>query len=160
MTIEEISDLLSRVSCGLLGTEFALIVEYDKKYTTYVGAKEIPDGRIYIQVQYDAPCTKTGVHGTWKGGKYYLSSHMTPDEIVKKAYVAFEAAVKHEIMEGFKVDGKILFNPHVNFEELLKVSDREVKREEPFETNKDILHQPITFRRGKRREEPNWDDIF
>lgn len=131
MTIKEIRTLLGRVSCGLLGNEFTLLVEYDKKYTRFRGGVQPPEGRIYLQVQYQAPCTKTGVHGTWKGGKYYLSSHMTPDEIVKKAYVAFEAAVKHEIMEGFKVDGKILFNPHVNFEELLEVSNREVKREEP-----------------------------
>jgi hypothetical protein len=53
---------------------------------------------------------------------------MTDDEVVKTAYVAFEAAVKHEILEGFKVDGKILFNPHVNFEALLTVSDKEVFR--------------------------------
>lgn len=55
---------------------------------------------------------------------------MKDDEIVKRAYVACEAAVRHEIMEGFKVDGIVLFNPHVNFEELLKVSHMEVKREQ------------------------------
>ena len=156
MTIEEIKALLGRVSCELLGTEFTLLVEYDKKYTTYVERDsidflEVPIGRIYLQVQYQAPCTKTGIQGTWRGSKYYLSSHMTPDEIVKKAYVAFEAAVKHEIMEGFKVDGKILFNPHVNFEALLEVSDREVKREEPNMAmnaeGKWIKHPP---------EEPLW----
>lgn len=53
---------------------------------------------------------------------------MTNDEIIKTAYCAAEAAVKHEIMEGFKVDGVILFNPHVDFEELLKISHLEVKR--------------------------------
>lgn len=55
---------------------------------------------------------------------------MTDDEIVKTAWCAFEAAVKHEIMEGFKVDGKILFNPHLNFEALLSISHLEVKRKE------------------------------
>lgn len=54
---------------------------------------------------------------------------MTNDEIAKTAYVAFESAIKHEIMEGFKVDGIILFNPHVNFEALLGVSDQEIRRE-------------------------------
>lgn len=39
-----------------------------------------------------------------------------------------EKAVIHEVMEGFTVDGKVLFNPHVNFEELLTISDREVTR--------------------------------
>lgn len=54
---------------------------------------------------------------------------MTEDEIVKRAYVAFEAAVKHEVMENFKFDGVIVFNPHVNFRKLLEVSPHEVRRE-------------------------------
>jgi hypothetical protein len=53
---------------------------------------------------------------------------MTDDEIIKTSYGAFKAAVEHEVMEGFKVDGIILFNPHVNFEELLKISHKEIKR--------------------------------
>jgi hypothetical protein len=32
-------------------------------------------------------------------------------------------------MEGFKVDNIILFNPHINFEELLKISDKEITRD-------------------------------
>jgi hypothetical protein len=36
--------------------------------------------------------------------------------------------VEHEIMEAFKVDGKILFNPHVNYLDLLDVSHKEVSR--------------------------------
>ena len=53
---------------------------------------------------------------------------MTDDEVVKTAYAAFKAAVEHEVMEGFKVDGQVLFNPHTPYEELLKVSNIEVKR--------------------------------
>jgi hypothetical protein len=53
---------------------------------------------------------------------------MPADEIMKTAYGAFKMAVEHEAMEAFKVDGIILFNPHINFEELLKVSHKEIKR--------------------------------
>ena len=53
---------------------------------------------------------------------------MTDDEIIKTCYAAFDACVKHEIMEGFKVDGKMLFNPHINFEALLTISDKEITR--------------------------------
>ena len=105
---------------SVFGTEFILRVEKDI----------ISQGRIFLQVCYSAPCTKTGIEDTWKGRKWYLSEFMTDDEIVKTAWCAFEAAVKHEVMEGFKVDGIVLFNPHINFEELLKVSGREVRREQ------------------------------
>lgn len=115
----DLLDLLMRVEAKCLGKEFAYRIANDQK----------GGDRLFLQVMYSAPCTKGGEVDLWKGRKWYLSEHMTDDEIIKTAYAAFEAAVKHEIMEGFKVDGKILFNPHVNFEELLKISDREIKRE-------------------------------
>ena len=46
----------------------------------------------------------------------------------QRVYEAFKATIEHEIMENFKVDGIILFNHHINFEELLKISNNEVKR--------------------------------
>lgn len=67
---------------------------------------------------------------TWFGRKWYLSEFMTDDEIVKTAYSAFRQALEHEVMEGFKVDDKPLFNPHLDFEALLEISDHEVIRDE------------------------------
>lgn len=105
------------------GTRFSIRVEHDNEFS--VNNK----GRVFLQVTYNAPCGKSGQVQEWHGRKWYLSKHMTDDEVIKTAYVAFESAVKHEIMEGFKVDGIVLFNPHINFEELLSISHREVKRD-------------------------------
>lgn len=115
----EIRALLYRVTLECLGVPLSLIASRDKKDS---------NGRVYIQVIYKAPCSKTGEVQEWKGAKHYLSEHMTDDEVLKKCYAAFELAVKHELLEGFKIDGIMPFNPHVNIEELLKISDREVKR--------------------------------
>lgn len=106
---------------NVFGTECSLRVERD--------CKDPINGRIFLQVVYNAPCTKTGEDQQWHGAKRYLSEHMTYDEIVKTAYSAFEAAVKHEVMEGFKYKGKIVFNPHVNFEALLSITNQEIKRD-------------------------------
>ena len=114
--------LKHRCSLSCLGVDFDIRVEPD--------CKNIESGRIFIQIVYDAVCSKTGKVETWHGRKWYLSEYMTDDEIIKTIYAAFEAAIKHEILEGFKVDGKILFNPHVNFEELLKISDLEIQRQQ------------------------------
>ncbi len=113
--------MVDRITMSCFGVSFRLRAEHDN---------EFPNGRIFIQVVYDSPCTKTGEVKEWHGRKWYLSKHMTDDEIVKTAYVAFESCVKHEVMEGFKVDGITLFNPHASFEELLKVSGLEVSRKE------------------------------
>ena len=54
---------------------------------------------------------------------------MTEDEVVKTCFAAFKAAVEHEIMEGFRYEDKIVFNPHVDFRELMNISHKEVKRQ-------------------------------
>lgn len=111
--LNRVNKLISRIQVNILGTEFTFrVVELD---------------RCFIQVVYAATCTKTGQPDIYRGRKWFLSQYMTNDEIVKTAYLAIETAVKHEILEGFKVDGKSLFNPHLDFEELLKVT-KEVKR--------------------------------
>jgi hypothetical protein len=117
--LEFVKELVSHITMSVFGTNFKLLVCEDK---VNVG------GRIYLQVDYEAPCTKTNNLESWKGRKWYLSEFMTDDEIVKTAYCAFQSAVTHEIMEGFKFDNVIVFNPHINFRELLKVSHLEIKR--------------------------------
>jgi hypothetical protein len=120
MNKKAVKQILDRVSMSCLGKHFEMIVSYD------LYSKN--NKRIFIQVRYRTVCTKTGEMDFWKGRKWYLSRHMTSDEVIKTAYAAFEAAVKHEVMEGFKVDGKVLFNPHVHFESLLKITHNEIKR--------------------------------
>lgn len=118
-TIQETRDLLKRIKMSLFGKEFKIRCEVDNKND---------GGRLFIQVVYDNACNKTGVEQEWHGRKYYLSDYMTQDEVVKTCFVAFQACINHEVMEGFTVDNIVLFNPHVNFEELLKISNKEVKR--------------------------------
>lgn len=115
--ISRVQGITSRININLFGIHFWIRVEKD------------PLGeRIFLQVKYKAPCNKTGKLTEWGGRKWYLSSHMTDDEIVKTAWVAYKSAIEHEVMETFKVDGKILFNPHTPYEILLEASQKEIKR--------------------------------
>lgn len=121
---KRVAELNKRIKMLALGKKFQLRIEYDLK-------SQMKSPRVFIQIEYKSRCRKTGKNEIWRGKKWYLSEHMPDDEIVKTIYCAFEMAVKHEVLEGFLVDGKSLFNPHVNFEELLKISDREVTRISP-----------------------------
>lgn len=114
-----IQTLIKRITLSCLEKDFILLLEEDKLF---------PNTRLYIQIEYNSKCNKTGILDTWKGRKWYLSEFMTDDEIIKTCYTAFEAVIKHELMEGFKIDKTILFNPHLDFEELLKISNKEIKR--------------------------------
>mgnify|MGYP006951087584 CR=1 FL=1 len=117
--MKKIYELLARCRFNLFGLSFYIRAFNDQK----------GGDRVYIQVSYIDKCRISGKEETWSGRKWYLSEHMADDEIVKTAYAACKTAVEHEIMEGFKVDGKVVFNPHVSFEALLSITDQEVKRE-------------------------------
>lgn len=117
--MERVQSLISRMS----------FVLFDKQFTCNANFDKINGERIYLQISYYAPCTHTGVDNEWYGRKWYLSEYMLDDEIVKTAYCAFKTAVEHEVMEGFKIDGIVVFNPHVSYETLMQVSHLEVKRE-------------------------------
>ena len=121
MRLEKIREFISQITCELYGVKFYLSVEKDKLY----------EKRIYLQVLYRKP----GEMEFYKGGKHYPSPFMIEDEIVKKAYKAFKDAVEYEIMRGFKFNGTILINPHVNYKKLLEISPKEVNRQEvpPFD---------------------------
>lgn len=128
--LERVRDLLKRVSLSCLEKKFDVLIKYDMTYHKFLSSFPVgaPRARVFIQLQYSSKCNKGGEQEEWRGRKWYLSEHMTDDEIVKTCYTAFKTCVEHEVMEGFQVDGKILFNPHLNFEELLKISDKEIKR--------------------------------
>lgn len=117
--LHRVKNIVNRISAECFGTQFKIRVEHDN---------EFENGRVFLQITYHAPCAETKEAKEWHGRKYYLSKHMTDDEIVKTTYVAFESCIKHEIMEGFRVDGITLFNPHINFEELIKISHKQITR--------------------------------
>lgn len=124
LELEQVESLCENIYMICLGNEsFKLRVEKDNENPK--------SGRVFLQVVYKAPCIKTGIRQEFHGRKFYLSKHMTQDEVVKTAFLAFKLAVEHEIMEGFSVGGKVLFNPHVDFTELLAISQKEVTRNEP-----------------------------
>lgn len=118
MNLQEINEITTRLGTSLFGKIFLIRVEEDNKF----------GGRIFIQITYHDYCRLTNEYKEWHGRKWYLSEHMTTDEVIKTCFVAFKAVIEHEVMEAFTVDGKVLFNPHVNYEELLAISDKEVKR--------------------------------
>ena len=120
MTVKEVKAISDRVKIRFMGIDFSVRVARDVKTPI--------EGRIFIQMYFKAPCTNTGKIIDCFSRKYYLSDHMTTDEIIKTIYSAFKTSVEHEAMESFRVDGKILFNPHINFEKLLEISHHEVGR--------------------------------
>lgn len=118
--LQTIRDLVALITADVMGHSVSFHVARD--------VKQPEDGRIFIQCSYEAKCTVTNKMKTWKGRKWYLSDHMTQDEVVKTAYAAFKATVEHEVMEGFLFEGRRVFNPHVSFRALLAVSGQEVYR--------------------------------
>lgn len=116
-------ELVDEITAEVLGAKIFFALQRDKK--------QPKNGRLYIQCYYITPCTVTGKDAEWRGRKWYLSDHMTDDEIVKTCYAAFKAAVEHEVMEGFKIASLRVFNPHTPFKTLLTASRHERYRDSP-----------------------------
>jgi hypothetical protein len=126
--LTRVNGLLARIQIGFMGQKMRFIASWDKELTPDKFNTVVHEPRVFIQIEYDAPNTKTGEDGSWKGRKWYLSKWMTDDEIVKTAYLAFRTCIEHEVLESFSVDNVRIFNPHVNFEELIKIAHNEIKR--------------------------------
>lgn len=65
-----------------------------------------------IQLRTVLPCVETGEPMTQLGRVWSLYDTMTNDAIVKTLLMTVRAFVEHEVLEGFKLDGKRIFNPH------------------------------------------------
>lgn len=62
--IENIINITNRIKLSSMGVPFTIRVEHDN---------EFENGRIFIQIIYSSPCSKTGEEMEWHGRKWYLS---------------------------------------------------------------------------------------
>lgn len=76
----------------------------------------------YLQVEFNAPCSKTGDIMGWKGRKWQLSRFMTKGEIVQTSLMAVLAAIEHEARENFKFNGQAIFGPHFDVDRLVTMA--------------------------------------
>src|ERR1043166_4330070 len=80
--LEYIRNLCKNIEMKCLGIKFKLRIEYFQ--VSPMGYSHTRD-RIFLQVEYDSPCTKTAQKERWRGRKWDLSEFMTDDEIIKTA---------------------------------------------------------------------------
>lgn len=117
MTREDIIEILKEITLEgpMLNWEIKVFPEM-RSANSY----EIP----YLQVQFTTP------EGRQYGRKWRLSPHMTKSEIVLTAFKAVETAMEHEVREAFRYRDRRIFGPHIDVDELWKVSRNVDIREE------------------------------
>jgi hypothetical protein len=76
-------------------------------------------GRLYLQIQFDDVDNVTGnPNYVAHCRKWYLSEHMTKQEIVRTAWLAYQGAVLHEAAEKFLYKGRMIYGPHYDVDVL------------------------------------------
>lgn len=65
-----------------------------------------------LQIQFYDKCIITGNIELQKCRKWFISQHMTDNEIIRTAFLAVEIAERHEMCEKFKYGNKLINNPH------------------------------------------------
>jgi hypothetical protein len=98
-----------------LPENYRVIFERDKKN---------PDGRFYLQIACQRPDTFTGVMGEGRGGKKYLTEHVSKSEVVGTLMGLYLAYVEHEARETFLYKGRRVFGPHIDVDALWEVAER------------------------------------
>ena len=82
----------------------------------HVGTYE--DGQPYLQVLFYDKDRITGERELQRCRKWVLSFHMVNSEVVRTAFQAVMAAMKHEVEEAFRYKGRRIFNPHMDLDKL------------------------------------------
>jgi len=76
------------------------------------------EGRWYFQVEADRLDAMSGKPGLGRGGKAYLSPHMSVSELTRLVFDLFRSYEEHECREFFKWRGRAIFGPHISSEAL------------------------------------------
>jgi hypothetical protein len=85
--------------------------------------KRDPLGRWYFQVQCVRPDSYTSQLGLGRGGKGYLSPHMTVSELTRLLLGLFLSYEEHEAREFFRWRGRAVYGPHIQVEALHRIAD-------------------------------------
>lgn len=85
--------------------------------------------RPYIQISVDErsdatidPHSKHGLRVPWKSAKFYLSQHMSTQEVIGAVYGLIQRAEQHETSEWFRYRGASIFNQHLHPDVLWEVA--------------------------------------
>ena len=95
--------------------QFRVVLERDK---------QVPGGRLYLQLACWRPDTFTGEPAEGRGGKAYLTPYATDSELVQTVWGLYQSFVLHEARETFRYRGRRVYGPHIDVRALWEVAER------------------------------------
>ncbi len=130
MTLRGVRDVLARIkltpSCIDMGWKWEVDFSYGKKVD---GGDGILIRGYLIRTTFRRPDRTTGVIGTGYGGWHFVPVDADATTVVKRAYVAMEAILRHELMEAVHYDGDRIFDPHHDLSDLSAACEHREMRE-------------------------------
>ena len=114
MTLTQLKKILKRIkfapSCVDMGWE------WDFKAIQQAGGLEIEG--FLIRTTFQRPDRDSGFLGRGYGRWWHVPADVSESGVVKTAYAAARLILEHELMESFKYDGKRIFDPHHDVQDL------------------------------------------
>lgn len=98
------------------------ISEVDKSLPTSYRSSETVGW--HIRCSFKRPDTNTGEMGTGFGRWWFIEKDTTVNGIVKTMWAACKMIVEHELHEAFLYQGKRLFDPHAEVDDLIEKVSR------------------------------------
>ncbi len=104
MTFEQIAEIINQCTY--------------KKWS-YILHDDVNEG-LWLQLKWIERDCKNNIETEQKSRKWKLSYHMCENELVRTYYKAVKCALEHELDEQFMFKNMPVFNPHINYSDIVK----------------------------------------
>lgn len=81
-----------------------------------------------VWVTFERPDIRTGKIGRGRGRDEIIWAGTSLSGVVKTCWLLVELMIRHELMEGFRYDDAIIFNPHNTVADLSKIQEAHEQR--------------------------------
>ncbi|MEJ1593499.1 hypothetical protein SMA75_20105 [Escherichia coli] len=98
--IEQIIDAIDMPAWMTAGNEFTYELD------------QFAPGHFQVRLACFLPCTKTGAYDEQVGRWFTIHDPNNRDSIIRTVWMAYQTFMLHEMLEGFKYHGVIVFDPH------------------------------------------------
>ena len=117
-THEQLRACLDRISFRNTVVDFHWEFKFRPVTVKATDASPYEEAAWLIWAEFQRPDTHTGEIGTGRGREEIVRAGAWESGVIKTCWLLVELLVRHELMEGFRVDGLRVFDPHNSIADL------------------------------------------
>ena len=117
-TDDELKQCLERITFNNTVVDFQWNFKFRPIVLKPTGDAPEQENGWLVWAEFQRPDTHTGELGTGRGRDEIVRTGAWESGVIKTCWLLVELLVRHELMEGFRVDGLRIFDPHNSIADL------------------------------------------